>query len=853
MTSAKEVFDKISIWYDGVDLSKISALKEYGNFLCSVIDSSEKHTGAIALHTGSENYRAIAVAVSAIGCLFYHNTDYTELIESLSVGDLLIMDGQRVRFLGITDGNTFGMPNKKYFSVCFDDKSKGVKYIPLESVRNLSFSLYQGTAEKLGGQGIKTTLKARKDFLSAFSAKAKQTGISTEIDHSVAFIFDGNIAERLYRGISFVYGDKKVPLSDLVTASRYSEEECYQIGNNPTKEEPLLKFFSKVSSCRTAIIDDKQKRIVGCIVGDENFWASDSEIEDIVDRKGLKFAVMLGKTHYTRYRDWYRSDSYRFYALVPETVKSFLNEAEFSLRSQSMKKELFSFSRREISATGIQCNIDRETVKEIKKRLLRIKKEYPDGEDKEDFLMGSYFLLNLCRSSFFPLSYCDKAYEKKILGWNLSEKIGILKRFGIGSVGEIKEDAEFIATEIERMVTDLYEFNPKGEAVKSKLINGAQLCIVATKAYYENLFSLWLDDCKIFVRPRIVTVSAFEKNDGVFNNVIFTTAYYDFSFSPYASFGFTAGEILLYDYETMWNRALKRTAEAEKRLFHDKNAVGYDISAYPVEPDEKIEYPEDDAFETEMDKLAKELQLKGAYRYISSSGSSREAVAKIEKIFTFASGNIGYFTKYYKGYRICGEVVTDVDLDDFKVGDNMVFTKQSENKDIVDLLLEQLLTGQFKNTSYPEFYRLSVCWKKALRDYMRLYALSYQQLADRLAKSGCSKHQVTVRSWLIEESHIVGPRDLGDYEAIVLLTKLTESPEKIKEACEEIRSLRMKILDLLGRAIINGMFTDEKDPVSALVYQRAENLTQIEQITSITNSSSDANVPVYMINKPFNA
>ena len=183
----------------------------------------------------------------------------------------------------------------------------------------------------------------------------------------------------------------------------------------------------------------------------------------------------------------------------------------------------------------------------------------------------------------------------------------------------------------------------------------------------------------------------------------------------------------------------------------------------------------------------------------------------------------------------------------------MVFTKQSENKDIVDLLLGQLLTGQFKNTSYPEFYRLSICWKKALRDYMRLYDLSYQQLADRLAKSGCSKHQVTVRSWLIEESHIVGPRDLGDYEAIVLLTKLTESPEKIKEACEEIRSLRMKILDLLGRAIINGMFTDEKDPVSALVYQRAENLTQIEQITSITNSGSDANVPVYMINKPFNA
>ena len=853
MTSAKEVFNSLSVWYDGVELSKISALKDYGNFLCSVIDSSEKHTGAIALHTGSEYYRAIAVAISAIGCLFYHNTDNTELVESLSVGDLLILDGQRVRFLGIKDGNTFGMSNKKYFSVCFDDKTKGERYIPIENIQSLSISLYQGTAEKLGGKGVKTTLKARKDFLSAFSVKAKQVGISTEINHFVAFIFDGNTAEKLYRGIYFVYGNKKVPLSDLVTASRYSEDESYQIGNNPTKEEPLLRFFSKVSSCRNAIIEDRQKKIVGCIIGDENFWSSDSEIRDIIDRRGLKFAIMLGKTHYTRYLDWYRSDSYRFYALVPETVKSILNESEFSFRSQSMKKELLSFSQREISVSRIQCDTDRKTVKEIKKRLLRVKRECRDGEEKENFLMDSYFLLNLCRSSFFPLSYCCKAYDKKILGWNLSEKITTLKRFGIGLIGEIKEDAEFIATELNRMVSVLYEFNPKGEAVKSKLMNGKRSYIVATKAYYENLFSLWLDDCGISVRPKILTVSAFEKNEGVINNALFSTVYYDFSFNPYASFGFTAGEILLYDYEAILDRSLKKTAEAGHSLIHDRNAVAYDISLAPVESKADTEYIEDDTFETEMYKLAQELQLKGAYRHISSSGTSREAVAKIEKIFTFASGNIGYFTKYYKGYRIRGEVVADVDLDDFKVGDNMVFTKQGENKDIVDLLLNQLLVGQFKNTDLPELYRLSICWKKALRDYMQLYALSYQQLADQLAKSGCLKHQVTIRSWLVEESHIVGPRDTGDYEAIVSLTKLAESPEKIKAACEEIRSLRIKILDSLGKAIIRGMFTDERDPVSELVYQKAGNLTQIEQITGITNSGSDANVPVYMINKPFNA
>lgn len=854
MVSVKRVFNKLSVWYDGVDLSKIPVLKDYGDFLCSVIDSYEKHTGAITLHTGSEYYLAIAVAVSALGCLFYHNTDNSELIESLSVGDLLILDGQRVRFLGIIDGDTINMPNIKYFSVCTDDKTKSEWHIPFESALKKSISLYNGSAEKLGRKGIRNTLKVRKNFLSAFSDEPKAVGLSTEIDHSVAYVLDRNTAEKLYREIYFTYEDKEARLSDIFTASYYSEEECYQIGNNPNKEEPLLKFFSRVSSCRNALMDDRQRRIIGCIVGNENLWTSNSEIGDIVDRKGLKFAVMLGKTHYTNYLDWYQSDSYRFYAYVPETVKSFLNTSGFSSpRLRAMKKELFSFYRREISARKIQCKIDRKTVTEIKNRLLRIKREYPNGENKENFLMESYFLLNLCRSSFFPLSYCDKAHDKKLLSWTMSDKIKTVKDFESGLIGETKEDAEFIATGIEQMISEIYHVNPKGEAVKNSLIRGRHLCIVTTKAYYENIFSLWLDDYGISFHPRIVTVSAFQKNEEPFDDVIFPTVYYDFSFNPYASFGFASGEILLYDYEEYQNRSFEKTAESGRRLLHNKNATSYHISALHVEPEPITDNPESDTFETEMERLTKELQLKGAYRYISSAGSSRETVAKIEKIFTFASGNIGYFTKYYKGYRICGEVVSDVDLADFNVGDNMVFTKQSENKDIVDLLMEQLLQGQFKNTDYPEFYRLSLCWKQSLRDYKKMNELTYQQLADRLANLGCPKHQVTIRSWLAEESHIVGPRDANDYKAIVALTKLTETPERIKDACEEIRSLRMRILDLLGKAIIRGMFTDEKDPVSALVYQNAEDLTQIEQITSITNSGADANVPIYMINKPFEA
>ena len=117
---------------------------------------------------------------------------------------------------------------------------------------------------------------------------------------------------------------------------------------------------------------------------------------------------------------------------------------------------------------------------------------------------------------------------------------------------------------------------------------------------------------------------------------------------------------------------------------------------------------------------------------------------------------------------------------------------------------------------------------------------------------GCTKHQVTIRSWLYEETHIVGPREESDYAAIVKLVGLNESPADIKKACDEIRSLRMKILDLLGKAIIRGMSTEKKDELWDIISSKAEGLSQIEQITSINEPGENNRVPMYMINKPCN-
>ncbi len=851
MASTKEIFRETSISYMGIELNKILPLKKYGEYLCEIFDSEKRHTATLALDTGSIYYHAMAVAIASFACLFYNNTDIEQLIASLSIGDILIVDGERVRYKGIMDGGQLGAGftrGVKYFSL---ELKGGARYKNIHDVKELSIAIYQGEAEQLGGKGVRSTFKQRREFLSAFTGKSKE--ISTEIGNSVAIISDRETAEDLYRGVHIGYRGKKVALSDLVTAAYYSENDCYQIGINPTKEEPILKFYSKISACRDDIIADRQKRIIGCIIADENLWISNSEIHDITDRRSLKFVVLEGKTHYTKYSEWFESEEYRYHAFVPESVSPLIRDEEYTFHTQDFKRELNAFIARGIKDIFVETPVENETIFEIKRRILKVKKEAFNNDQKEEFLITAYFLLNLCRSAFFPLSYCDRAYDKQLLPWTINEKLLELRSFSASLMGSLKEDAVFVSNALQAMIEGLYNVNPKAELVKDRILKRKVDCIITTKAYYETIFYLWLDDCGITQgqRPKVVTVSAFEKSAESFYNAIFITGYYDFSFNPYASFGFISGETLLYNFERYQARYLNRLAERGRKLIQEKNHMSYFVEELEEE-EAVVEQLEDEEFETEMDKMAKDLQLKGAYRYLSSSNTAGDGMIKIAKIFTFASGSTGFFTKHYKGYRISGTEISEVDLENLKVGDSIVFTKETENKDIVDLLLNQLLENQYKNTKYPEYYRLSVCWKIALKKYIRDNNLTYQEVADELRVYGCTKHQVTIRSWLYEETHIVGPREESDYTAIVKLVELDEYPAEIKKACDEIRSLRIKILDLLGKAIIRGMFTDKKDPLWDAISAKAENLSQIEQITSINDPGENACVPMYMINKPCN-
>ena len=394
--------------------------------------------------------------------------------------------------------------------------------------------------------------------------------------------------------------------------------------------------------------------------------------------------------------------------------------------------------------------------------------------------------------------------------------------------------------------------NFKGEYLRECILNHKVDCIIVPKSFYEKIFFLWLEERGISenFRPEIMTNSRFEKSKSIYKNAIFVTSFYDYPFNSYASCDYQSANVLLYNFEKSRVKYLKYLSEKGKKLIDEKNNLKY----IPSETLDKEEYDDsiefEQCFEGEMRLVMDDFQRKNAYQLLDSSKNKGNKFGVISKIIIFSSGKTGFFTKYYKGYCVNDSGVCEVDLMNLKIGDRMIFTNEEENRDIVDILLKKLLEEQLKATKFPEYYRLSTMWKEKLNKYMLENDYTFQDISIRLEKMGSKKHQVTIRTWLDNDAHIVGPREEKDFQAIVKMIGLNEEPIIIKEACDKIRRLRTKILEKIGEIILKRVFTEQKGILWKSIAEKVENLVQLEQISDIFEPSEEKKVPIYMINKP---
>ena len=153
-------------------------------------------------------------------------------------------------------------------------------------------------------------------------------------------------------------------------------------------------------------------------------------------------------------------------------------------------------------------------------------------------------------------------------------------------------------------------------------------------------------------------------------------------------------------------------------------------------------------------------------------------------------------------------------------------------------------------------YEKARYWKEALREYKDREELSYPELKKRLHQCGSRVVQATVRQWLAEESHIVGPRDESSLRYIAFLTQdpyLTNDISGHFAACQYIREERRRILNHIAESIdvkLTGNMAAAGDSEYEAVYSNIEKLFETRELRDIVKLDKSEEVKASLANRP---
>ena len=115
----------------------------------------------------------------------------------------------------------------------------------------------------------------------------------------------------------------------------------------------------------------------------------------------------------------------------------------------------------------------------------------------------------------------------------------------------------------------------------------------------------------------------------------------------------------------------------------------------------------------------------------------------------------------------------------------------------------------------------------------------------------------SIRSWLLPDSHIVGPRK---EETLMTLGKviddafLINNTAKVFQACRNVRSVRIKILDLIGKALAESFAKDnsKSDTLVSYIaqYGTKNNLSKCLALVEYQELSEEKYVNPSVVNHP---
>lgn len=870
------LMDECSIYFEDALISKERIVRKYTEFFSSAM-KGEHHSISVVRHTGSVCFDVMSFLIAVLGCIALNETGTNDILRSFDDGEIIMLSTgnrkERIIWRGLMRKNRDGsfdtilpadFDNADY--VCLEQPKQLTKtYLPREQWHRLS--PYKGTSTRTDGRGIRKTKSNRNDFIS-YLFDVPISSLSSVIGVSTVVVTDRSFFKQIVDGVRIEYGDgKSVGLLDLVPASYYTSNlEEYQFGQNPAKTEPNLKITSRVSTARDLVLDKSGNRAVGfMVVGAEDATGGNTELSSLLGRQSLKFSLLSGSV-----------DSISVKEVMDEQPEAslFVCTKEFLLQHASLPKEqnpltaeleaqISNIINNRVLIENIDGGCSWQDIKAIKEALFAIKRSDIRSDEKDDFIVTAHSLLNVILTGIFTLDQVNTMLEKNRIS---SRVIAPSKKLAdiwtqAEKATEMLEQYLIVADTLNKLYKSLYANCPKREALFRILSNhqNKRIAVVVPKAYYIDVLKADIMVCECDVS--IIAANRF--NASVQYDVIIVPG--DFigtRFNPLKCRSAADVYVLLYNGEVQLFKYKKKQADIYERKINTKLLLDLDEHEDDELHDDanngvELLAEEDNELSHYIDSIsAFDLNIFASKLSIYSGNAP---TSDVYATGVFIGGERILFTRNYQAvvFDEINETVTETNVENLCSGDILVFVKRDGyTKNMVDYIYDQLQQAGRFTSQVIDATEKAQYWKLVLRRYKDSHNLSYRDLAQELRSLGLSIQEVSVRQWLIEESHIVGPREEN---TLIQIANLTQDPLMLNnsrayfEACKIVRRQRKRILKLLGKAIVDKLLgrTHTEDKLLELIYENIDSLSEILELESIDISDETISVPTNFTNRPF--
>lgn len=497
------IIEKCDVCIDGNVISKELLIKKFSDFISSTIEDKHHNIG-IVLHTGSICFDAILLAYVAISNILYNKTDAANLIYSLHVGDVVLCyNGSK--------GKT--KPSKWVFAGFVNSKDEPLqavpgKYIVLQNDKNSRNYLpksswtkivpYFGRSKSMDSRGLRHEDGKRYDFFTSV-LEMQDTDIPRAIDTSTVIVMSRKEANELVRKLSFRFEETDIKLTDLVPVSYYTESnQEYQYGINQSKNEPVIKLTGKISVARKLLLCREGNRHIGLIVlGEDLYRRGESELPELLDRQSIQYIYLC--MHLDTEFSANLIANYEEANLFACTKDFLLSNSRppvvCNTYTEKIDAQIGAIINKKVAVNVISGFINWEKYKTFKRAIYSVTFSEYNSEQKDDFLVQAYSLMNLFMTAVFSIGLLEDLIESGIVD-NIEKpelRLHRLEEIVKGFPDFLKEPATCVVSILEDAYLELHDSTPK-ETVFLKAIEARQgkFAVVVPKAYFGIVIDRFL-------------------------------------------------------------------------------------------------------------------------------------------------------------------------------------------------------------------------------------------------------------------------------------------------------------------------------------------------------------------------